>query len=101
MYSIWTGSYRQLELFNYFKKIYETIQFTIEKEVEGSLNCLDLILTKTSNGFDYNIYRKPTYTLTPAYNNLSEGVKLSSLDMYIQKLQNIPLQKENRYNLIY
>ena len=49
--------------FNHLNTINTSIQFTVEKEVSGSLPFLDVNLKRESDGsFSTTIYRKPTHT---------------------------------------
>ena len=58
---IFNGTARQLEnLRSYLNEVNPDIQFTLEIKKENKLNFLDLTIHKVNNGFEFNIYRKPT-----------------------------------------
>ena len=40
----------------------QKLEFTIEKEIDGKINFLDVTITRKTNQFGIDIYRKPTYT---------------------------------------
>ena len=48
--------------FNFINTIHLSIKFIIEYENNNSLPFLDVMVTRTSNGFSTSVYRKPTYT---------------------------------------
>ena len=48
--------------FQYINSRHRNIKFTYEKERNGSLSFLDILITKTSTGLVTGVYRKPTYT---------------------------------------
>ena len=57
---LYNGSSRQTkQLHQYINKLHEKLNFTLETEVNNSMNLLDLTITKTDT---FNIYRKPTTT---------------------------------------
>lgn len=48
--------------FQYFNSRHKNIRFTCEKENNGSLSFLDILITKSDTGLVTGVYRKPTYT---------------------------------------
>ena len=50
------------DTFNAFNSIHNKIQFTREPEVENQLAFLDVHITKTREGVETKIFRKPTFT---------------------------------------
>ena len=50
------------DTFNAFNSIHNKIQFTREPEVENQLTFLDVHITKTREGVETKIFRKPTFT---------------------------------------
>lgn len=71
-------------------------QFTMEIEEEGKLNFLDLTLTRTTAGIEYEIYRKPTHTDTviPASSNHTRAHRMAAFNSMAHRLMNIPLTNE-------
>ena len=52
-----------LEKFNkYLNTEYATIKFTSEKEVNGSLPFLDVLISQNKEGFTATVYHKPTFS---------------------------------------
>ena len=47
---------------NYINSKHHKIKFTIENERKNKLPFLDMLISKRTNNFDTNIYRKPTHT---------------------------------------
>ena len=43
-------------------QLHPTLNFTVEKEQNNSLNFLDVLVEKGDTGFLTSIYRKPTFT---------------------------------------
>ena len=62
---IFNGTTRQIDsLLKYMNKCNKKINFTVEHEVDNSINFLDLNISKNNNKLRYKIYRKPTTTTT-------------------------------------
>jgi hypothetical protein len=40
--------------------MHENIEFTLEREEEGKLAFLDILIIRNGKNFDFEIYRKPT-----------------------------------------
>ena len=47
---------------NYLNSKHRNIRFTCEKEQNNSMPFLDVLITRTSNGFKTSVYRKPTFS---------------------------------------
>ena len=47
---------------NYLNSRHRNISFTCEKEQNNSMHFLDVLITRTSNGFKTSVYRKPTFS---------------------------------------
>ena len=59
--SLYNGNKRQIENFHkYINTIHHKLKFTLEIELNNSINFLGLTITKTNNTHTYKIYRKPT-----------------------------------------
>ena len=52
------------EVLSSFNSLTPNLKFTLEQEKDGTLNFLDISISKTNNKFSYGIYRKPTTTDT-------------------------------------
>ena len=50
------------DTFNAFNSIHNKIQFTREPEVKSQLALLDVHITKTREGVETKVFRKPTFT---------------------------------------
>ena len=66
---------------NYLNSKHRNITFTCEKEQNNSMAFLDVLITRTSNGFKISAYRKPTFSAAYSYLNsfISEECKLGSV----------------------
>ena len=47
---------------NYLNSRHRNISFTCEKEQNNSMHFLDVLITRTSNGFKTSVYHKPTFS---------------------------------------
>lgn len=97
---LWTGTRRQLDQFlNHINNLSPSIKFTLEIESNKSLNFLDLTISHHNSTFDFNIYRKPTYSdcLIPFSSSTPLPHKLSSFHFLIHRLLTVPLSSDN-YN---
>ena len=97
---IWKGSDRQLTLLLVFlNSFYPAIKFTQEIEVHQHLNFLDLTICRTTDSFEYKIYRKPisTDTVIPSDAYQSYKVKMAAFHSLTHRILHIPLSKTN-YN---
>jgi len=98
IFCIWNGTERQLNSFltllNSFNK---QIQFTIEIGTNCSLYFLDLNISLINNKFNYNIYRKPTFTDTVIHNssNHPPSHKHSAFHSMVHRLITILLSDIN------
>jgi hypothetical protein len=86
--------------FEFLQKInsqYETIKFTCEEEVNGTLPFLDLTITRTANKLKYNIFRKPTHTdmYIPQDSSHHISQKLAPFHSMINRLLKVPLSKND------
>ena len=51
------------EFYSFINTVEPSIKFTMEKEVDGSIAFLDVLIQRTNNGRpDFSVYRKPTHT---------------------------------------
>ena len=50
-------------LLDHVNSIWPSIQFTMEKEQDNKLPFLDVLVTRTEQGFRSSVYRKPTFTV--------------------------------------
>ena len=49
-------------LLDYVNSIQPSIQFTMEKKRDNKLPLVDVLVTRTEQGFRSSVYRKPTFT---------------------------------------
>ena len=60
---IWNHGEEKLEEFlNHLSSIHPNIQFTMEKEIEGQLPFLDVMVVCKTDLLEHKVYRKPTHT---------------------------------------
>lgn len=92
------GTERQLDQFlEFINNIHNNIKFTIEKEINSSINFLDITIKKSENKHDFSIYHKPTHTDTTIHNTSCHPIqhKLASFFSMIHRLVTLPLNKTN------
>ncbi len=85
-------------------EMHENLEFTLEKEKDGKLPFLDLIIKRNGEKFSYEIYRKPTDAplCTPFESHTPMAYKTATFESMFHRLFNIPLshddfQKELKY----
>jgi len=96
---LWTGSMDQLNEFLIFiNNIHKNIKFTLEIDMNHSINFLDLKITIENNRHVFGIFRKPTFTDTIIPSNSRHDIsqKMSYFHSVINRLINIPVT-ENEF----
>ncbi|XP_055543038.1 uncharacterized protein LOC129728613 [Wyeomyia smithii] len=76
---------------------HNSIKFTVEREVEGKLPFLDLMITRKEDGtLKFGIYRKPTSTdrYITADSNHFGGQKQAAFHAMAHRLFNVPMEAE-------
>ena len=87
------------QLHQYSNKLHPKLNFTLETEVNNSMNFLDLTISNIDNRHTFNIYRNPTTTVTVILNTSNhptqhKHVAFHSMD---NRLLNVPLNQTD-YN---
>ena len=98
---LFSGSDRQLNNFlNKINNLNPHIKFTMEMEVNKSINFLDIKIRSINNKFKFNIYRKETFTdvIIPANSNHPLNIKLSVFHSYLDRLLRIPMDPIDHNN---
>ena len=99
--------FKQLDLFlSCVNSLNSSIQFTMEVEEDKNLNFLDLSIQHRSNKFEFNIYRKSTYTdiVIPSSSAHPLNIKRSAFFSMLYRLVKILLNPSNlkaELNVIY
>lgn len=91
---LFDGTDRQLSnLHNYLNSIHQNIQFTLEKEMNNSINFLDLTITNKNQQHFFKIFRKPTQTnhTIHASSNHPFQHKISAYNHMLERLNKIPM----------
>jgi predicted GIY-YIG superfamily endonuclease len=94
VFCAWSGTGRQLEIFlGHLNSIKPNIKFTMEKEENGSLNFLDISISKSEEGLQYSVFRKDSYTDHVIHANSRHCFpqKLSAFHAMIHRLTSIPM----------
>ena len=99
IFTCFNGTSRQLDtFFNYINQINENIEYTMVKEVDNSLNFLDLTITKNiieskECNVKFGTFLKPTQTDMVIDNKSSHPYtqKIASFYSYIHRLLSTPL----------
>lgn len=79
-------------------KLHPSIQFTHEIENLGQLPFLDILVKKTENKFQFQIYRKPTSTdrYIPSTSHHCFEQKMAAFNSMVYRLLNVPLCVEEK-----
>lgn len=94
------GTDRQLtNFFDFLNSLHPKIKFTLEIEVNNSINFLDLTITKVNNKHQFSIFHKETHTDTiiPSSSFHPMSHKLAFFHSSLHRLITIPLSQED-YN---
>jgi hypothetical protein len=81
-----------------FNKQHKALQFTIAEENDKQISHLDLNIKNKQGSVEIDIYRQPTATAI-TFNNTSchpGEHKMAIFKNWINRLQKLPLNKENR-----
>ena len=83
-----------LKLFN---NISPTLNFTIEHEVNNSINFLDLTIYKNQQ-FSFRVYRKPTATdiIIPLGSNQHPAQKIAAISYFANRIITYPLDNKDK-----
>lgn len=98
---LFDGTERQLtQLHNYINTIHHNIKFTMEKESNKTINFLDISIQNKDQQHIFKIYRKPTQTDHTIHNSSNHPYqhKLAAYNHMINRLNNIPMSKEDYKN---
>ena len=94
------NSIQTKQLHQHINKLHRKLNFTLETEVNNTMNFLDLTITKTDNRHTFNIYRKPTTTLTAIHNTSNHPTQHEHATIHpmVKILLNVPLN-QTYYNI--
>ena len=81
LFLIFNNDFEVDQFLGYMNKQHNNIKFTCEREVEGRLAFLDVLVSKTENGITTGVYRKNTFT--------GQGLNWFSFTPYIYKINSI------------
>jgi hypothetical protein len=81
-----------------FNQIYPNLVFTMEHEDNMLINCLDLTIARSDNGFSTSIYRKPTATDTLIHYNSCHPYeqKLAGVNFLENRIIAYPMTEDNQ-----
>ena len=92
------------KFFDYMNLMHPNIKFTCENENNGSLNFLDVTVTRDNeNKFDTSVYRKPTFTGlgTSYFSHCPYNFKLNGILTLINRAYNICSNFTNLHRELY
>ena len=80
--------------------LFPTIKFTVEKEENGSIPFLDLLISRFEGGLKFSIYRKPTSNqqYIPSDSNHCRSHKFAAFNSMIHRLIKVPMDEEDYRN---
>lgn len=93
-----TGTNRQLNnILQFINSLHPSITFTMEEEIDKSLNFLDLTITRTLDKHKFSIYHKPSHTDTTIHNKSNHPIqhKLATFHSMLHRLINTPLSEKD------
>jgi hypothetical protein len=81
-----------------FNSIHPTIQYTIEKQKDNTLNYLDISIEQVDNNLVSGIYRKPTTTDLIIHNSLCHPMehKNSPIRFLTNRMNTYPISANNK-----
>jgi len=81
-----------------FSNATPTMKFTMEKEIDNTINFLDVTVQKRTERFTFNIYRKATMTVTIIPNDTCHppGHKYAAIHSMINRMNTYHLSKSNK-----
>ncbi|XP_044760166.1 uncharacterized protein LOC123317626 [Coccinella septempunctata] len=81
------------ELLHEINKIHPNIKFTLEVETQGSIDFLDLTISRSEESFSYKIFHKPTQTdvLIHADSNHPRSHKMAAFHSFANRLLSVPM----------
>jgi len=81
-----------------FSNATPTVKFTMEKEIDNTINFLDVTVQKRTESFSFNIYRKPTMTDTiiPSDSCHPPEHKYAAIQDMINRMNTYHLNKSNK-----
>jgi len=88
------------EIQQYVDHIHKNRRLTIRQEDNNQISFLDLLITRQTHKLDIDIYRKSTTTDTTISYMSNHPIehKLAAYRSYINRMNNLPLSKENQKN---
>uniref|UniRef100_A0A8D8PLV0 Reverse transcriptase domain-containing protein n=1 Tax=Cacopsylla melanoneura TaxID=428564 RepID=A0A8D8PLV0_9HEMI len=92
------GSWRQIgKLLGHLNRVHPNIIFTLEKEINGKLNFLDLGVRKEQKRLLYNIYRKETFTdcVINKRSNHPLNIKYAAFHSMLHRLISVPMDVDH------
>ena len=86
----------------YINGLHPNIQFSIEHERDNQLAFLDILITRTENGFNTSVFRKTTFTGqgTNFYSSCSLTFKLNSISTLLHRAYTLTSNWQNFHNEI-
>jgi uncharacterized protein (UPF0335 family) len=86
------------EIQQYADRIHKNLKLTITQENNNQISFLDLLITRQNHKLDIDIYRKSTTTDTTINYTSNHPIehKLAAYRSYINRMNNLPLSKENQ-----
>lgn len=96
--AFFSGTGRQLDmLLGVLNGLHPNIKFTVEVENNGSINFLDLTISRSGTALSFGIFRKPTHcdTVIPAGSKHPPTHKAAAFNSMAHRLHNVPLNAEN------
>ena len=72
--------------------------FTMQEEINNSINFLDVTISADENKISFNVYRKPTATdiIIPNYSFHPPEQKLAAIRYMVNRLSTYPINETNK-----
>jgi hypothetical protein len=84
-------------LLDHFNNLTPKLNFTIEKETDRQINFIDITISRETNRFATDVYRKPTYTDTiiPRDSRHPNEQKMAKIRYFYNRLNQYQLSPGN------